>query len=143
MLLVIFVFLGCAADEPLGPSERRITGRVQDLLQIVTVSPRRSHRGDRLEITSSIVNEGTSARTIHVLDCVLDVRTELSLLDDVARCGGYDTYMTVAPGDSVRYFGPPAGGIVRSGRGRYDVEVRHLLEPELRIAFTVDVVEGR
>jgi hypothetical protein len=122
-----------------GPTERHITGRVDDLMKIVTVSPLRPRRGERLEISSSVINEGTESRTIRVSYCVLDVRTDLDLFDGIARCGVNDQVLTLAPGDTVSYVGPPAGGVVRSPPGVYEVEVQQLIDPELRLSFIVEV----
>jgi hypothetical protein len=138
MLATLGALLACT-DGATGPMERRITGRVDDLLNVLTVSPLRPHRGERFEISSSVINEGTEPRTIRVSLCVLDVRTELDLFDGVARCGVNHQIVTLAPGDTISYFGPPAGGVVRSPPGVYEVEVQQLIEPELRLSFLVEV----
>jgi hypothetical protein len=105
------------------------------LRQEIRLSPAQPRQGDTLWITSVLTSFGAdvvSART-----CGLDLRGPLELRDPFFRCAAYSIHRDpLAAGDSLV---ESDGGIVLSAPGRYELQVRHLLEPELWVRVSVTV----
>lgn len=136
-----WLLLGVVAcqNDSLQPAELRLTEVVGELVQIVTVRPSSPRTGDRLQIASSVVNQGSVPRTVTLRVCDLDVQTNLSLRDDIPRCGADSFQTTLMPGDTISLDGPPVGGVIESAPGEYEVRIRHLRNPDHWVAFFLRV----
>lgn len=105
-----------------------------DLVQTVELSSATPATGDTLRVRSTVRNTGADREIDHRV-CGLDVRG-IDLTRYGARCGGYSARSRLEPGDSVV---GEEFGVVRSESGTYDLEVRHLVEPEHWIVIEVRV----
>jgi hypothetical protein len=109
---------------PLAPDQVAGSG----LIQTLELSSTRVARGSVIEIRSEVRNESSRDIPVAVRICGLDVRgVDVELPPETAFCGGYSMQTTLASGENVREVYPQ---VVRSGPGRYRLEVRHLLHPE-------------
>jgi hypothetical protein len=103
----------------------------------VYLSPAQPERGDTLRIRSVVRNTGSEPVVVSARICGVDLRGGPALDVPWARCGGYSMDRhTMAPGDSIVEHD---GGIVTSGIGEYELQVRHLLTPELWVKVPVMV----
>ena len=103
----------------------------------VHLSPAQPERGDTLRIRSVVRNTGSEPVVVSARICGLDLRGGPALDSPWVRCGGYSLDRhTLAPGDSIVEHD---GGIVKSGIGEYELQVRHLLTPELWVKVPVVV----
>ena len=91
--------------------------------------PRSPQSGTDVTIRSVIVNTSAMTMIIEHRECALDYRGTLKLSGPphVLKCQAFSRRRTIAPGDSI--VGADYMRIA-SGSGRYDLLVRHALEPE-------------
>lgn len=68
--------------------------------------------------------------------CGLDLQTELRQPEGLFRCGAHSREGTLAPGDSIV---EAESLLVAPRRGTYDVRLRHLLQPDRWVAFSIDI----
>lgn len=89
--------------------------------------------GDTFTITSTITNNGSRALRLYVRICGLDLITDLDLEEAWISCSEYAQEVMLRPGDKLIQ---TEGGYVRSFGGRYQIRIRHLIDP----AFWSDVM---
>lgn len=108
------------------------------LSQSVTVEPATVPPGGTITVRSVVRNTGVAPREVTATLCWMGLGGELrwSYPPGLARCAGYSTQLTLAPGDSllgyerVRVDSPP---------GTYTLTVQHLLEPAAWATVQVQV----
>lgn len=109
------------------------------LEQTVAITPRQPIPGDRVWISSIVINRGGDPKQVESRICGLDLEADVDLQwTSAVACAGYSTQGDLPPGDSL------LGGdrrIVGSPPGEYSLRVRHLLDPEVWVEVAVRVRE--
>jgi hypothetical protein len=126
---------GCATDvmAPRSVADAYVEQLGDGLVQRVELAKREPSTGDLLGLRSVVTNHG-AARDVTVRTCDLDV-TGLEVAPALT-CGGYSATYRMMPGDSAVVV---MNATIVSRAGTYRVRVRHLLEPERWLEFTLRV----
>ena len=140
--LVVAALAACTG--PLEPAQQapgvveRIVVAEGGLAQRVTVTPAAPAPGDTIVIRSRVTNFGLSAVIVTSTICGVHTQGTLELWDCFIRCAGYSTRGDLAAGDSLV---DSRRMVVTSQPGRYTLEVRHLLDPDVWLSLPIDVVQ--
>ena len=104
--------------------------------EVLEVHPQEASPGDTLVLRSTVAYEGSEPARLESRLCGLDLRSEGMELAPVTACDGFSRSRLVSPGDT---FHQEEQAVVEGGDGSYEVEVRHLLDPEVWSSFHLRV----
>jgi hypothetical protein len=136
----------CSNGTLSGPGDAKLVGNLdgrastpsgleQRLTTTVTAAPAGSPYTATLTASSTLVNTGSapvhvSARTCLALDADIESTASMDRFEPLVSCAAVSMETDLAPGQSIGPLEVQFG--VRSGAGRYTLELRHALQPELR-----------
>lgn len=139
--IMLSAAFGCGDTPTQAASPRDGTarvGRLDDMVQTVTLTPASPRSGETVSIRSAIVNGGSAPVPLTSRICGLDFEGSLDLAwpPEIGKCGGYSMRGALVPGDSVVTYDLMQ---VTSPAGRHLIRVRHALDPETWVELDVHV----